>query len=292
MTGTNSPSTNSPSAESTSTESTSAESSSTASTPTTDPGYTLTVESRVATVTLTRGDRANAVTIAATEELADRLDVLADDDDVWALVITGRGRYFSSGLDLHDAARPEVSARIAAMLSGGRHRSLHEAILQWPKPTVAAINGTAVGGGLEMALACDLRIAVAGAQLALPEAKRGMGAVFAAVVLPRIVPRALAYELLYLGEPITTQTALQWGLVNRVVTADEFDDAVAELVGRLVANAPLTQRKIKALNTEAQTLPVSTAMRLSVGPDPYASTDRVEGIRAWRERRAPQWTAR
>ncbi|WP_066906103.1 enoyl-CoA hydratase/isomerase family protein [Millisia brevis] len=268
---------------------------STESTPavdTDDPRFTLTVEDRVATVRLTREDRANAVTISATEELAERLDALADDDDVRALVITGTGRYFSSGLDLHDAARPEVSARIATMLSSGRHRSLHEAILQWPKPTVAAINGTAVGGGLEMALACDLRIAVAGTQLALPEAKRGMGAVFAAVVLPRIVPRALAYEMLYLGEPTTAETALQWGLVNRVVAADEFDAAVADLVGRLVANAPLTQRKIKALNTEAQNLPVSTAVRLGVGPDPYASADRLEGIRAWRERRETRWTAR
>jgi enoyl-CoA hydratase/carnithine racemase len=94
---------------------------------------------------------------------------------------------------------------------------LPELITELRKPVVAAINGTAVGGGFELALACDLRVAEEHARFALPEAKRGMGAHFASVVLPRLVPEAIAFEMLFTGEFVTAQDAWRWGLLNRLV---------------------------------------------------------------------------
>src|SRR5690606_39242698 len=104
---------------------------------------------------------------------------------------------------------------------GSSQRNIHEVILHTYKPTIAALNGTAVAGGFEVAAACDLRIAEEQVKLGLPEAKRGMGAHFATIMLPRLVPAAIAFEMLYTGEPIDAQQAYRYGLVNHVVARGE-----------------------------------------------------------------------
>jgi enoyl-CoA hydratase len=141
-------------------------------------------------------------------------------------------------------------------------------------------------------MACDIRIAADHVTLGMPEAKIGMGANFASVLLPRLVPRPIALQMLYTGDPLTAEEAQRWGLVNEVVPRERLTAATDEFVGRVMANAPLTLRRYKEMTTKGWELPVAAALRLNVGPNPYRSEDREEGIRARLEKRAPQWRAR
>ena len=134
----------------------------------------------------------------------------------------------------------------------GAARNVHELILELRKPTIAAINGYAIGGGFEIALACDLRIAADHVYFALPEARVGMGANFASVLLPRLLPRAIAMELLFTGRRFDVDEAQRAGLLNRVVPGAALDDTVRELAQTIAANAPLTIRRIKETATRSQ----------------------------------------
>ena len=149
-----------------------------------------------------------------------------------------------------------------------------------------------MAGGCELALACDLRVAADHAFFGLPEAKRGMGAHYASVILPQIMPPAIALEWLYTGRRIELKEAERWGLVNRIAPSDRLMDVAMELADDITASAPLSLQRMKLTYTRAFNLPLNSGLRLDTGPDVYASEDRKEGARAFLEKRAPRWEGR
>ncbi|MCW5286584.1 enoyl-CoA hydratase/isomerase family protein [Verminephrobacter eiseniae] len=238
----------------------------------------------VAHILIDRPGVMNALAPATMEKLADAFLRAERDPEVRVIVIRGAGeRAFSAGVDLG------VTREALVHPMKRETRNLHEIILETEKPTIAAINGVCIGAGCEIALACDLRIAVKEARFGQTEAKVGMGGNFAAVLLPQLLPRALAMELLYTGRLFSADEAFGWGLLNRVVDASELDSAAADMANSIAANAPLTVHKLKATLIRSHGLPLSAALRLDAGPDPYNSQDRMEGALAFKEKRAPRF---
>jgi len=250
-------------------------------------------EGHIRVITLNRPHRRNALSSAVVTRIIDEALDAGQDPDVWVVVFTAAGTdAFCAGGDLKDMiADRQRGARSRGPMDGAE-RNLHEVVAEIPKPTIAGVNGAAVGGGFELMLACDLRVASRTARLGLPEAKRGMGANFGTVVLPRTVPAAIAFEMLYLGEYLSADEALRWGLVNRVVAPEDVGVATLELARAVAANAPVTLRRMKELYLKGSTLPLAAALRLAPGPDPYTSEDRAEGVAAFVEQRAPRWRNR
>lgn len=251
------------------------------------------VSDHVAYVTINRPERRNALNLSTTSELIRCFCSAADDPDVWAVLLTGIGdKAFCAGADLKEFDELARKGAPFPTPMTGQQRNLYEVVIETYKPVIAAINGPALAGGCELALACDLRIAADHATLGMPEAKRGMGANLATVLLPRLIPRAVALEMLYTGDPLSAQEAERWGLLNSVVSGDDLRSQAEKLVRRIVANAPLTLRRYKEMTTKGWELSVHQALRLNVGPNPYLSEDREEGIRAFVEKRAPRWSGR
>jgi enoyl-CoA hydratase len=241
-------------------------------------------------LTINRPERRNAFDTATKDELIRACVEANADPDVWAVCLTGSGdRAFCAGRDLKELDADRASGRRIGTPMEEPGRNLHEVVLETYKPTIASINGMAMGGGLELALACDLRIAADTALLGLPEVRRGMGANFASVLLFRLIPRALAFQLLYTGEPVTAAQALSWGLLNQVVPAAELPAATRALARQVVAGAPLSLRRYKEMAVKGWDIPVAAALRLNAGPNPYTSKDREEGVRAFVEKREPRW---
>jgi enoyl-CoA hydratase len=252
----------------------------------------LDVRGDVAVLTINRPDVRNALNEAALDEIVRCAIEVDENPEISVLILTGSGdRAFSSGRDLKERAAHDVGASRVAHPMRDFRRNAFEAVWDCRKPTIAAINGDAVGGGFEIALACDLRVSAAHARFALPEAKRGLGAVFGSTILSRSVPSAIYYEWVYMGEFVTAAELQRWGILNRVVDSDPLGVAL-EMAHEIATRAPLSIARFKATLTRGRDLPVAAALRADFHPDPYTSHDRVEGVAAFAEKRPPRWSGR
>lgn len=243
-------------------------------------------------LTLDRPERRNALSSALQADLVEALLACATDPGVRAVVLAGNGPAFCAGFDLKEIREADQRGEPFRPPMNRPGRNVFEVVTETPVPVLAALTGHAVAGGFELALACDLRVAAPGIKLGLPEAAIGMGANFGSVVLPKRVPMGIALEMLLTGEYVTSEHAERWGLVNRVVPAGEVLPATLALAERIAANAPLSVRRMKETAVKSVDLPVAAGLRLDVGPNPYLSEDRREGIAAHLEKRPPRWTGR
>jgi 2-(1,2-epoxy-1,2-dihydrophenyl)acetyl-CoA isomerase len=254
----------------------------------------LDVSDRVARIVLNRPDALNAWTTQLGEDMRAALEHAAEDPEVRAIVFTGAGRAFSSGADLKagghftDDGKPDVLSRLR-----GVYNPLLLRVRTVPKPVIAAVNGPAVGIGCSLALAADLIIAGESAYFLLAFVNIGLGLDGgASMTLPLRVGHARAFEIAYLGERISADTALEWGLVNRVVPDESLAETVAELAAKLAAGPPGSYANIK------RTINASAYERFEQLLDQEAelqqgraeSADFMEGVLAFMQRRPPEFT--
>jgi enoyl-CoA hydratase len=248
---------------------------------------------RVRILTLNRPDVRNALNDAMTDALGQAILDADYDPEVYLVAITGAGdKAFCSGGDLKEARDMADRGETFRGPIRSIRRSLLEVIIDSRKPSMAVVNGPAIAGGFELALACDLRVACDSAFFAVPEAKRSRGAHFASVALPQMVPPAIAMEWLLTGRRIELAEAERWGLVNRIAPFDKLWETAMELAGEVTSSAPLSLQRLKITFRKTQGLPLNAGIRLDAGPDVYASEDQEEGTRAFLERREPVWRGR
>jgi enoyl-CoA hydratase/carnithine racemase len=249
-------------------------------------------EGDVVTLTLNRPDKRNAMTVPMLTALRSAFHELAATSDVRAVILTGAGKAFCSGLDLKEmglARRPDAGVEYP-----GIEDALH-ALEDCPLPTIAMINGDAIAGGLELALHCDLRIAGTGARMGMPLARIGLVVPYPLTQkLLDTVGTATTKELLFTGALLDAEHARAAGLVSRVVPADELLAQARALAAEIAANAPLSIRTMKAAINEANAFRSRTPSPALAAQAAATrkSEDLQEGLRAVFERRRPVFRGR
>jgi enoyl-CoA hydratase len=247
----------------------------------------------VATVTLNRPQALNALDPATLRELARAVREIRRDAGVRAVILTGAGpKAFSAGADIAAMADMEPHEGHSFSQLGHDVMARIEALAV---PVVAAVNGVALGGGLELALACDFIVAGEGARFGQPEINLGLVPGFGGTQrLVRRIGQGRTRDLVYLGKTITAGEALRIGLVDRVVPAAELPAAAASLAAELAAKAPIALAQAKRTTAVAADTDLGTGCRFEIEAfaTTFATDDRREGLRAFRERRAPRWTGR
>jgi enoyl-CoA hydratase/carnithine racemase len=244
----------------------------------------------VATITLNRPDVRNAMNDAMRRELSDVFGALAVDDSVSVVVVTGEGdKAFSAGADIREFVEPLVPVRFREQR---RRLDFRQIMDRCPQPIIAAIRGVALGGGLELALACDIRIAAEDALLGLTEVNLaiipGGGGTQR---LPRLVGRGKALEMILTGARISGVEAHRIGLVERVAPAADVVKAAQDLARELAGRAPVALRYAKEAVVKGLELPLADGLRLEGDLSTLLRTteDRLEGARAFLEKRKPVW---
>jgi len=239
-------------------------------------------------LTINRPEARNAINGAVSRAMSSAMDELAGDDECAVVVITGSGdKAFCAGMDLKAFATGEGGAIMDAPggFAGLTQRSFE-------KPIIAAVNGSALAGGLEIMLSCDLVVAVEHALFGIPEAKRGLIAGAGGLIrLPKRIPLAVAYEMALTADPIDAQRAYELGLVNRVVPGDRVLDEAIALAERIAKNAPLAVRTSKDVMKKSRELSEEESWKVNTEAFGMIgrSADALEGAIAFAEKREPNW---
>jgi len=255
-----------------------------------DPLVIVEKDQGITTLTINNPDRRNALSFELVEELAAAVEEIKGDKDVLCVILTGAGKGFSSGGDVKSMVPPEGVGEdeMAGFIKGYYLKNL--SIMEIPVPTIAAINGHAIGAGCTLALACDMKIASKKVKLGLGFVKiglhPGMGTTF---FVPRIVGMAKAYELLLTGEPVTGEEAERIGLINYAVEPEEVMDKARELAQKIAKGPAIPIRRMKESiggsldRTLADTLDMEAGFQVECSK----TEDLMEGIKAFIERREP-----
>lgn len=258
----------------------------------------------IARITLNRPEKLNALSYPMAPEIGIAMDAVAKDDEVRVLIITGAGRGFCAGGDFKysqvrtGAVQPEDAEIRGEVAKGKLIHTLSSGILtlqRMDKPTIAMVNGPAVGGGFDLALACDLRIGSPNAKFMVAYTRIGLvpstGGVW---FLPRIVGLSKALELLYTGDFIEAEEAYKIGLLNRLVPTDNLEKETMTLAHKLAANPPMALRLDKFMVYKGLETDLETALGLGVACEHMClqSEDHLEGIRAFAEKRPPVFRGR
>jgi enoyl-CoA hydratase/carnithine racemase len=257
------------------------------------------VKDHIGYITLNRPEVMNAISFQMTREILDACDQVRRDPAVRVVILTGAGeKAFCTGLDLKERAKETDETTFfdkrRARNQPGIH-SHHQAVAAIDKPTIAAVRGWTVAGGLELALACDIRVAAEDAKLGMMEVRRGrLGGAGGTQRLPRLIGTAKALEICLTGEPVDATEAYRVGLVNHVVPADQLISTAEEIAGKICLGAPLSLIAIKEAITKGVELPLEEGFKLESDLAMLLSNtdDQKEGSRAFAEKRPPQWKGR
>ena len=253
---------------------------------------TYAVADRIATITVNRPDKLNALNDATIAELGEAIDRARGDDAVGGVILTGAGRAFVAGADIAEfAAQTPIEGRARAL----RGQVVFRRFETSPKPTIAAVNGFALGGGCELSMSCHLRIASEHAKFGQPEVKLGIGPGYGGTQrLPRLVGKGRALQLLLTGEMIDAAEALRIGLVNRVVPAAELIDATTALLKQMIANGPLAVAAcIEAVDRGLEgSIDDGLLLEAVMFGVLSGTADMREGTQAFLAKRAPAFTGR
>lgn len=257
------------------------------------------IKGAVLILTLNRTAARNALNLEMREALTAQWQRFRDDDALRVAVLTGAGETaFCAGADLKEIGDYYQSMTpIERRERGEREPGLGAITRNFDprKPVIAAINGACLAGGLELALACDIRIAAAHATFGLPEARRGiLPGAGGTQRLPRSIPFGVAMEMILTGEPIDAEAALRWGLVSRLVPGNQLMESAMGIAERIAGNGPLAVRAARDAAYQGHDLPLEQALRVEqFHAEPLRqSEDAREGVRAFIEKRVPQFQGR
>ena len=246
------------------------------------------IEGPLALITINRAEKHNAISLATLDELNDAVDEAARTEEVRVISITGAGgKSFASGSDLSEVLDRDLKKALEPIVQG-----LADKLERTPKPTIAAIDGICMGGGLEVALGCDLRVATPKSRFATPEGKLGIIPGGGATArLPRIVGKGWGMEMMLMGEPIDANRALQIGLVTRIVESENLIVEVKSMADHLSQFAPFVPRTMKAMVHFGMEASLAGALMF----EKYAqgalvqTQDKEEGIKAFLDKRKPSF---